>query len=438
MGRTRRARSRGWPTVGQRRPDLLEVRRSTEKVPLSVLDTEVLHRVELALALDPLCDDERIHLPRHDLECARHLPLDVTAVDATHEAHVELQVLGLQARHLLEARIARTDVVHSDLEAHVGEVLHRFHEDGVVVDGVLLRHLEDDVGRAQAEPAEKPDQGRPLEVRVVHRRREDIDEELGPGRQVLAVLEGLVSAEAVDLEGEIGRGRVLEQPHGARLRGPHGPAGQGLVAEDSRLLEGEDRLEQSRDVSRQQDLLDPHPVLESPLHPLDTHCLPGFLDETSHQVIGKDQGIVEDEAEARGDVGPLAEIGRRDPREASVQVLTHAFGGGRDLGHAHPAILITPLRAEEDEKGVAAPLVHREEVVLTDLASLELVDEIRHGDEDLAEDPGPVVALDLGDVGDIDENEAQVALLHQKGGEAVQAIAERRQLRRHRHSWLPF
>jgi hypothetical protein len=55
-----------------------------------------------------------------------------------HELHVELQVARVEVGDLLEARVAGSDVVDGDREPDLGEVLQRLHEQGVVLDRVLL------------------------------------------------------------------------------------------------------------------------------------------------------------------------------------------------------------------------------------------------------------------------------------------------------------
>ena len=125
---------------------------AAEQESLPVVDPELHAGLELALALDALGDDGRLHLVGEGLERARHLPADVARIDVAHELHVELQVLRVEVRHLLQARVAGPDVVDRDREAHVREVLERLDEERVVLDRVLLADLEHDAVRAQAQP----------------------------------------------------------------------------------------------------------------------------------------------------------------------------------------------------------------------------------------------------------------------------------------------
>ena len=84
--------------------------------------------------------------------------LDPAVVDVAHELHVELQVARVEVRDLLQARVAGADVVDRDREAHLGEVLRAPRRTGVVLDRLLLAHLEHDPLRREPEALEQLDE----------------------------------------------------------------------------------------------------------------------------------------------------------------------------------------------------------------------------------------------------------------------------------------
>ena len=87
---------------------------------------------------------------RDRLERAQHVLARGVLVDAVHERAVDLDELGRELEHGLEARVARAGVVERELEAELAVVVARLAEDRVVVDRLLLGDLEHHVGGRRA------------------------------------------------------------------------------------------------------------------------------------------------------------------------------------------------------------------------------------------------------------------------------------------------
>ena len=160
-------------------------RRAGEQEPLPELDPELHEGLELGLALDALGDDRGPDLVREGLERSRHLSPDVARVDVLDELAVELQVVRLEARDLLEPGVAGAHVVYRDLEAEPLELRERLREHVVVLDGVFLGDLEHDAIGGEAQGLELGDEALPLELGIVEGGGEHVDEQLlarGQGR----------------------------------------------------------------------------------------------------------------------------------------------------------------------------------------------------------------------------------------------------------------
>ena len=209
--------------------------------------------------------------------------------------------------------------------------------------------------------------------------------------------------------------------------GARGAADEGLVTQDPSSLEGDDGLEDGGQLVLQKHRLEAAAVLELVLHPLDAHALPGLLDEPRDEPLSHDEGVEEDEGEADGDLGTTRQVGRRETRKAPVQVVGDAAGRRLEVGDLEVGLV--SLRREEHEEGVATPLVHREDVAAADLGPLQLQDEVLGHPHDLLEGPGAVVALHLGEPGDVHEQQRQAPVLHQDVAKLGNALPVRGRLR---------
>ena len=217
------------------------------------------------------------------------------------------------------------------------------------------------------------------------------------------------AALAVELEHEVRLRRHLEQAQRHLVDAARGAARERLVAQHPARPQVDDRLEDGAELVGQQHLLQVAPVLQVVLRALDVHAGPRLLHQAGDEPLRHDERVVEGEGEAHRHAAQRAEVGAREAHQLAVEVDLHAVRGRLEVGD--PERALPALRGEEDQEGVAAAVVDADDVLVADLVSLQLEDEVAGHAHDLLEDRRAVLVLDLGEGRRVDQQEPQAALL---------------------------
>jgi hypothetical protein len=311
-------------------------------------------------------------------------------------------------RDLLESRVAGAHVVDRDLEAEAGELGEGLCEHAVVLDRVLLGDLEDDAVGRKAEGRELADEALALELGVVEGRRQDVDEKLLVAGQRPGGLQRAAAALAVELEGEVRLGRELEEAQGRVEEGALGAPRERLEPEHRLVAQVHHGLEDGGELVLEQDLLQRAAPQQVPLPPLHAHARPRLVHEARDQAVGHDERVLEHQAEAHDHLPRVGQVRRGQADELAVQVVLHPLGGRAQVSHLEPAF--GALGREEHQERVAPLVVHSQEVAVANVVAAQLEQQVAGHAQHLLESARAVVVLHLGQLRDVDEQQAHAAL----------------------------
>ena len=202
--------------------------------------------------------------------------------------------------------------------------------------------------------------------------------------------------------------------------GSLGAARQRLQSEHGPVPQVHHRLEDGGQLVLQQYLLEGAPPLQVALAALDPHAGPGFVHQARDQPVRHHERVLEHEPEAHHHLAGSGQVGRHQAAELPVQVVLHPLGRRPDVGDPEPAI--GALGGEEDEEGVAPLVVHGQEVGGPDVVAPQLEEKVAGHGEDLLVGAGAVVMLYLGQLRDVDEEDAQAPLPREDLAEGVQPV----------------
>src|SRR5262249_44787219 len=132
----------------------------------------------------------------------------------------------------------------------------------------------------------------------------------------------------------------------------------------------------------------------------------------------------EHEAVAHVDHRPLAQVGQREAPDAGGEEVLDAVRELPEVGH-HERDLALPASAEEEQEAIALALVPGQEVALAEAVLHPLEEGLDLGVQRL-EGRASEAPLDVGEGGEVHEDDGQAALLAEDAADLLVHVPERR------------
>jgi len=414
--------------IEKRLPRTLQRGGAAEEVALAVGNPEPLERFELFTRLDALGDDLATKLAGDGVEGAQEFLAWWVGVDPANEGHVDLDEVGREFHHGLEAAVGDARVVEGDLEAEVFVVVAGFAEDREVVDRFPFGDFEDHVFRPKREILQRLLKDLAAEGRVVNRRREAVQEELLAGLEATGAAECGASTEAVEFEDESRFfGELEELTRGVEFAFP-GAAHQGFMAEDFAGRDVDDRLVENRDVFGE------HEILKDPMsiatfdRSVQRSVTAGLFERLEDLALRTETGIVENRRMSDRQDRGIAVVGVDDLMTVRRDVLVEATG---QLGEAFPVKAVIAAGAlKEDREFIGTGRAAYYEVVLGQVLATGLLDQLAEHVRRLAMGLDAVASFDALKGRAIDQDHTERAVAGVRSTDLRDAFAEMRGLDR--------